>query len=149
MKEYRIAFFTVDWNYDLVESTLHGLKRFVDEHENVKLCIFDCFGKDVGSTKDRSEYAIYELADLNQFDGLLIQGNQIVLQSVREEIVKCIGTQFDPEVARAMLEIIDEEVPLAEPPQTGDISMLWFAMIMMSGLGLCMLNLLEKKREEA
>ena len=47
------------------------------------------------------------------------------------------------------LEIIDEEVPLAEPPQTGDISMLWFAMIMMSGLGLCMLNLLEKKREEA
>ena len=45
--------------------------------------------------------------------------------------------------------IVDEEVPLAEPPQTGDISVLWFAMIVMSGLGLCMLNLLEKKREEA
>ena len=45
------------------------------------------------------------------------------------------------------LEIIDEEVPLAEPPQTGDISMLWFAMVLVSGLGLCVLNL--KKREEA
>ena len=47
------------------------------------------------------------------------------------------------------LEIIDEEVPLAEPPQTGDISMLWFAMIVMSACGLCMLNLFERKREQA
>ena len=28
MREYKIAFFTADWNYELVESTLHGLKRF-------------------------------------------------------------------------------------------------------------------------
>ena len=47
------------------------------------------------------------------------------------------------------LEIIDEEVPLAQPPQTGDISVLWFAMVAMSGLGLCLMNLLEKKRQQA
>lgn len=36
MDKYRIAFFTVDWNYDLVESTLHGpdfLRRGVNRRE--------------------------------------------------------------------------------------------------------------------
>ena len=41
--------------------------------------------------------------------------------------------------------LIDEEVPLAEVPQTGDISILWFALIALSGLGLCLISLSEKK----
>ena len=85
-KTYRIAFFTVDWNYELVESTLHGLKQYTDDHPNVFVSIFDCFGKNLDNAKDKSEYAIFDLADLSQFDGLLIQGNQIVLQRVRDEI---------------------------------------------------------------
>ena len=44
------------------------------------------------------------------------------------------------------LEVIEEEVPLAAPPQTGDMSILWFAMIALSGCGLCILNLLEKRK---
>lgn len=91
MRDYRIAFFTVDWNYELVESTLHGLKQFVNDHENVRLRIFDCFGKDIGSAKDRSEYAIFGLADLSQFDGVLIQGNQIVLKSAREDLARRVA----------------------------------------------------------
>ena len=86
MSNYQIAFFTVDWNYELVESTLHGLKRFVDDHKNVQLCVFDCFGKDLDNAKDRSEYAIFDLPDLSRFDGLLVQGNQIVLDRVRKEL---------------------------------------------------------------
>jgi len=41
--------------------------------------------------------------------------------------------------------IIDEPVPLADVPQTGDNSVLWFALIMLSGLGLCILDLSGKK----
>ena len=52
---YRIAFLTDDWNYELVENTLWGLKSYVEEHKDVSLCIFDCFGKDVGNAKDDSE----------------------------------------------------------------------------------------------
>ena len=98
MRNYRIAFFTVDWNYDLVESTLHGLKRFVDSHENVNLFIFDCFGKDLNNAKDRSEYAIFDLPDLSLFDGLLIQGNQIILNNVREAIARKIEESGIPAV---------------------------------------------------
>jgi len=43
--------------------------------------------------------------------------------------------------------IIDEEVPLAEVPQTGDNSIIWFALILMSVCGLCLMNLSEKKKK--
>ena len=99
MIKYRIAFFTADWNFELVESTLHGLKQYVDEHEDVQLCVFDCFGKDMDNEKDKSEYAIYQLADLRQFDGLLIQGNQIVLKRVRDELGERIRQSGIPAVA--------------------------------------------------
>ncbi len=90
MKTYRIAFLTCDWNYELVESTLRGLKDYVAEHENVYLRIFDCFGKDQGTEADLSEYAIYGLPDLSQFDGVLVQGNQIVLESARSFVERMI-----------------------------------------------------------
>lgn len=41
--------------------------------------------------------------------------------------------------------IVDEEVPLAEVPQTGDMSAVWFAMVLVAMCGLCVLKLQEKK----
>ncbi len=99
MIKYRIVFFTADWNFELVESTLHGLKQYVDDHEDVQLCVFDCFGKDLDNEKDKSEYAIYQLPDLSQFDGLLIQGNQIVLKRVRQELGERLKNAGIPVVA--------------------------------------------------
>ena len=99
MKDYRIAFLTADWNFDLVESTLRGLKQYVDEYENIHLCVFDCFGKDLDNERDKSEYAIYDLVDLSQFDGVLVQGNQIVLKRVREELGRRIVAAGIPAVS--------------------------------------------------
>lgn len=56
---YKIAYFAADWNYELVDQTLHGLKEYVDAHRNVVLRIFDCFGKDLDNDKDKSEYRIF------------------------------------------------------------------------------------------
>ena len=86
MKHCRIAFFTADWNYELVEQVLQGLNRFVEEHPEVSLCVFDSFGKEGETQKDRSEFEIYELPDLKAFDGALIHGSQIVNRRVREAI---------------------------------------------------------------
>ena len=88
MKQYRIAFFTVDWNYELVETTLHGLKQYTQDHPNVHVCVFDCFGKNADNARDRSEYMVFDLPDLRKFDGVLIEGNQIVLQSARESLAR-------------------------------------------------------------
>ena len=40
---------------------------------------------------------------------------------------------------------IDEEVALADVPQTGDNSTVWFALILLSVCGLCILHLSDKK----
>ncbi len=98
-RKYRIAFLTVDWNYELVDSTLHGLKQYVDDHPNVFLSIFDCFGKDLDNAKDKSEYIIFDLADFSRFDGVLVQANQIVLKRIREELGARIAESGIPAVS--------------------------------------------------
>ncbi|MBQ1492142.1 MAG: GGDEF domain-containing protein [Blautia sp.] len=82
----RLAFFTVDWNFELVEMTLQGIQRFVEDHEGVQVCIFDCFGKDTETPKDMAEYLIYSLPDLRGFDGVVVQANQIVQKKAFEEL---------------------------------------------------------------
>lgn len=91
MKEYRIAFFTVDWNYELVETTLHGLKQYTQDHPNVHVFVFDCFGKELNNSRNESEYMIFNLPELSDFDGVLVQGNQIVLQEARDELARRIN----------------------------------------------------------
>ena len=98
-KKFRIAFLTADWNYELVESTLHGLTQYTVDHPDVQIRVFDCFGKDQGNDKDRSEYTIFQLPNLSCFDGLLIQSNQIVLPSARESLEKQIEESGIPAVA--------------------------------------------------
>ena len=96
---FRIAFLTVDWNYELVENTLHGLLQYTVDHPDVQVCVFDCFGKDLGNDKDKSEYSIFRLPDLSSFDGLLVQSNQIVLGSARNEVERIIVESGIPAVA--------------------------------------------------
>lgn len=98
-RTYKIAYFAVDWNYELVDQTLHGLKQYTDTHRNVVLRIFDCFGSDQGNAKDKSEYRIFSLPDLSTFDGAIILSNQVTLESVREEMVRRIDEAGIPAVS--------------------------------------------------
>ena len=98
-RSYRIAYFAVDWNYELVDQTLHGLKQYSDAHRNVFLRIFDCFGTDQDNSKDKSEYRIFSLPDLHTFDGVVILGNQIILERVRNELVRRIDEAGIPAVS--------------------------------------------------
>jgi len=98
-KKLRIAFLTVDWNYELVENTLHGLLQYTVDHPEVQVCVFDCFGKDLGNDKDKSEYAIFRLPDLSGFDGILIQSNQIIWGEAREEVERMVMDVGIPAVA--------------------------------------------------
>ena len=98
-RSYKIAYFTVDWNYELVDQTLHGLKQYVDSHRNVVIRIFDCFGKDLDNDKDKSEYRIFTLPDLSSFDGAILLGNQLILPRTRDELVRRIDAAGIPAVS--------------------------------------------------
>ena len=45
-------------------------------------------------------------------------------------------------------EILDEEVPMAEVPETGDMSALWLALSALSGTGLAGVSLLGRKKQD-
>ena len=98
-RRYRIAFLTVDWNYELVENTLHGLLQYTVDHPDVQICVFDCFGKDIGNEKDQSEYSVFRLPELAGFDGLLIQSNQIILKEARRAVEQLVAGSGIPSVA--------------------------------------------------
>ncbi len=98
-RRFRIAFLTVDWNYELVENTLHGLLQYTVDHPDVQICVFDCFGKDLGNDKDRSEYSIFRLPEQSEFDGLLIQGNQIILREARKDVERLVAESGVPAVS--------------------------------------------------
>ena len=42
----QIAFFTTDWNYELVGETLRGVTDYLAAHPDVSVRVFDCFGID-------------------------------------------------------------------------------------------------------
>ena len=98
-RTYKIAYFAVDWNYELVDQALHGLKHYSDMHSNVVLRVFDCFGKDLDNAKDKSEYRIFTLPDLASFDGAVILGNQLILERIRNELVQRIDKAGIPAVS--------------------------------------------------
>lgn len=98
-RTYTIAYFSVDWNYELVDQTLHGMKQYTDSHRNVFLRVFDCFGTDLGNAKDKSEYRIFTLPDLTAFDGAVILANQIISRDAREELVRRIDEAGIPAVS--------------------------------------------------
>ncbi|MCR5625803.1 MAG: GGDEF domain-containing protein [Lachnospiraceae bacterium] len=82
----KIGFFTTDWNYELVSSMLRGLKKYVDEHEDVRLYAFDCYGRIEDTPANRAEYEIFSLPDFSMFDGVIVEGNQIVKEDERYKI---------------------------------------------------------------
>ncbi len=86
--KYKIAIFTSDWNYNLVTQFYNGLYRFLDEHPEVSVYVFDCFaGKAEEGDAGYSEFQIFSLPDLHDFDGAVIQGNQILSDKLRNQII--------------------------------------------------------------
>lgn len=85
---YRIAFFTTDWNYEIGYSSLLGVRHFLDDYPDTSVCVFDCFGRYGRTNNDRGEFEIFRVPDLHDFDGCVIQSNQILPAAVREDLAR-------------------------------------------------------------
>ena len=94
----QIAFFTTDWNYELVGETLRGVSAFLEEHPDVDVRVFDCFSIDEEGIRDSSVYEIYGLADLEQYDGAIVQTHQIVLREAADRVERLLRKRGIPAV---------------------------------------------------
>ena len=107
----QIAFFTADWNYELVGETLRGVSAYLDSHPDVTVRVFDCFGIDETVIDDACVYEIYHLADLDQYDGVIIQTHQIVKKDMLDELAGRVKARGIPAVSIG--------APLAGLPELG------------------------------
>ena len=105
----QIALFTTDWNYELVGETLRGVLDYLEQHPDVSVRVFDCFGIDEQVLTDTSIYQIYRLADLDQYDGAVVQTHQIVLREEAGWLGKALQEKGLPAVTIG--------VPLGDMPE--------------------------------
>lgn len=81
----RIAVLTGDWNIDIMKEFLHGVDQYAMQH-NVKVCVFNCFGADDSKTSySMGEYNIYTLPEWKDFDAVIMEGNLVYSDDVRQE----------------------------------------------------------------
>ena len=92
VRTYRIAYITADWNRELVSVALNSLNDYMRQHGNVRAQVFNCFGFALHSDNTRFRYKIYELANLSDFDAVIIQAHQIMdsfaLSYLEEQILR-------------------------------------------------------------
>lgn len=94
----QIAFFTTDWNYELVGETLRGVSRYLEEHSDVDVRVFDCFSIDEGNLNDFDIYEIYQIVDLDRYDGAIVQTHQIVFREVANRLERLLTQKGIPAV---------------------------------------------------
>lgn len=98
-KTYTIGFFTSDYNRGLVRFVLDSLMQYAENYDNLRIRVFDCFG----FSYDREELPlaneIYELPDLNDFDGVIVQSHQIINESALSRLGERIRKKNIPAVS--------------------------------------------------
>lgn len=84
---YNIAYLAFEWNYEHQTAQLMGMEKYVKEHENVRIFTFNAVAKYLDEEVDKSALEILNLPDLQQYDGIMIQGNRMWKAEERQAIV--------------------------------------------------------------
>lgn len=84
----RVAFLSFDWDYEIISEYYLGLQNQLRNRNDLQVVIFSAFGHYYASHKpDASSFEVFSLCDLNDYDGLLIQGNRTWPPELRQQIV--------------------------------------------------------------
>ena len=91
-RRYRVAVFVSDWNYEILNQYFLGLDRYVSEHPDFRVEIFDDFGIDGMSVSrnsaGRGGMEVFEIPDLNQYDGIIIQGEMGWPEIMQKQVIR-------------------------------------------------------------
>ena len=98
-KRINIAYFTADWNRELVSVALVAVKKYLEQHSEVYVQVFDCFSYDLCSVEDESRYQVYDLPDLRRYDAVLVQSHEIMDTDVLRKLEGRIAQAGIPAVS--------------------------------------------------
>jgi diguanylate cyclase (GGDEF)-like protein len=95
---HRIAVLTGYWTSEIMVEFLHGVERFAKQG-GVSAFVFNCFGGlDSKSPNYIGEYNIYELPHWTDFDGIIIEGNLLMSDEVRQRVWKSVRASGVPAI---------------------------------------------------
>ncbi|MCR5743204.1 MAG: GGDEF domain-containing protein [Lachnospiraceae bacterium] len=97
--DYKIAFFMHEWNHEIANSMLRGIKKYVTEHDSVAVHVFDSMGNFGTDDVDNSDFQIFNLPYVGDYDGIIIEGNRGWSQEKRQELANRAINKGKPVVA--------------------------------------------------
>ena len=84
----RIAFLSFDWDYQIVSEYYLGLQDRLRDRTDLQVVIFSAFGHYYASHKpEASTFEVFRLCRIEEYDGLLIQGNRTWPPELRQQLV--------------------------------------------------------------
>ena len=94
----QIAFFTTEWNYELIGETLSGVLSYLEQNPDTVVRVFDSYSIDEKLLRDLGGYEIFRLADLKLYDGAIVQTHQIVLRDEADKLGRALRAEGVPTV---------------------------------------------------
>ncbi len=84
----KIAFLSFNWDYEIVSEYYLGLQEYLEGREDVQVVVFNSFGYFYARHKPMdSSFRVFSLCDLDDYDGVLVQGNRTWPPELRQRIV--------------------------------------------------------------
>ena len=101
----RVAFLSFDWDFEMSAAYYEGASAYLEAQDDLQLIVFNAFGQYGHMEPEEGSLEIFSLCNLEDFDGLLIQGNQTWPLSQRQELAKRMRALDKPVVS--MLDQLD------------------------------------------
>lgn len=96
----RVAFLSFDWDYEVVSEYYRGMQAYLADRSDVQLVIFSAFGHYYASYEpDAGSYEVFTLCNMEEYDGIILQGNRTWPPPMREQVAKRASVLGKPVVS--------------------------------------------------
>lgn len=84
---YKVAFLTFDWNYMMMTGLLKGIRTRLGREKDVRFYVFNALARYLDEQIEEGALEIFNLCHLQDYDGILLQGNSSWPVAQRQRIV--------------------------------------------------------------
>ncbi|MCH4021560.1 MAG: hypothetical protein LKE61_11860 [Erysipelotrichaceae bacterium] len=84
---YKVAFLTFDWNYMMMTGLLKGIRTRLGREKDVRFYVFNAIARYLDEQIEEGALEIFNLCHLQDYDGILLQGNSSWPVAQRQRIV--------------------------------------------------------------
>ncbi|MCH3961913.1 MAG: GGDEF domain-containing protein [Solobacterium sp.] len=99
---YKILFLTFDWNYNIANEYNSGIQKFVEDHSDTNIYVFNGMGKYNKVDAENRNFEIFNIPELDHYDGVALQGNvswpvekrQAIADQCRDRGIPCVSINY-------------------------------------------------------